>query len=283
MNTEEKWYFMKTKRNEKESILWQLPIIGSFKSMSYCIKTGDDQHFVIDGGDAPETEYLVDFINENLDGRVDAWFVTHPHRSHVGAFINILSRELVAVKKIIYSYHDPEVVVKHDRKNVAEIENFNNAIKASKITSLRVRNGDRLKIGKNIIKIISADNLESDRNYLNNTGLIYKFNFKTASVLFLGDAGIEASVALLSSFKDELKCDILQMSHHGYYGVSNELYNIISPDICLWPTRKEIWPDSSNILTSESQDIKNTYDYMCSLGVSEHYVSGIDGLSEIHF
>ncbi len=274
---------MSNKTNEKDCILWQLPIIGSFKSMSYCIKTADGQHFVIDGGDVPETEYLVQFINENLQGRVDAWFVTHPHKSHVGAFISILSGNLVSIKKIIYSYLDPEIVAKRDNSGVQEIENFNNAIKASKIPSLRVRNGDRLKIGKNIVKIICAEFLDSDRNYLNNIGVILKFNFKSASVLFLGDAGYEAGLALLSSFKDELKSDILQMSHHGYYGVSNELYSMISPDICLWPTRKEIWPDGTSILTSESQNIKSTYDYMCSLGVSEHYISGIDGLSEIHF
>lgn len=274
---------MTDKTNDKDCILWQLPIIGSFKSMSYCIKTADGQHFVIDGGDAPETEYLVQFINDNLQGRVDAWFITHPHKSHVGAFINIIGDKLLSVKKIIYSYLDPELVAKHDSSNVHEIEIFNSAIKASKIPSMRVRNGDRLKIGKNIVKIIGAEFLDSDRNYLNNIGVIFKFNFKSASVLFLGDVGYEAGVALLSSFKDELKSDILQMAHHGYYGVSNELYSMVSPDVCLWPTRKEIWPEGSKMLTSESQDIKATYDFMCSLGVSEHYVSGLDGLSEIHF
>ena len=274
---------MSNKTNEKDCTLWQLPIIGSFKSMSYCIKTADGQHFVIDGGDSPETEYLVQFINDNLQGRVDAWFVTHPHKSHVGAFINIIGEKLLSVKKIIYSYLDPEIVAKRDNSCVQDIENFNNAIKASKISSLRVRNGDRLKIGKNIVKIIGAESLDSDRNYLNNIGVIFKFNFKSASVLVLGDAGYEAGLSLLSTFKDELKSDILQMAHHGFYGVSHELYSMISPDICLWPTRKEIWPDGTNILTSESDDIKATYDHMCSLGVSEHYISGIDGLSEIHF
>lgn len=275
---------MSDKVNEKEYILWQLPIIGSFKSMSYCIKTADDQHFVIDGGDLPEAEYLLNFINEKLDGRVDVWFITHPHKSHAAAFIKILDDRAVTVKKIVYSYLDPEVISKYEPKTVSEVESFNNAIKLSRVPSVRVRNGDRLKFGRNIVKIIGAAALDSDRNFIDNTGVIYKFNFKTASVLFLGDAGYEAGISLMSSFKDELKCDILQMSHHGYYGVANELYSIISPDICLWPTRREIWPESSaKVLTSEGESIKNTYDYMCFLGVSEHYISGIHGLSEIHF
>ena len=263
--------------------LWQLPIIGSFKSMSYCIRTVDDQHFVIDGGDAPEAEYLTDFIKENLDGRVDAWFITHPHKSPAGAFIKILSSGVITVKKIVYSYMDPEVVAKYEPKAVADVEAFNNAIKLSKLPSVRVRNGDRLKLGKNIVKIIGAMGLDSVRNYINNSGVIYKFNFKTASVLFLGDAGVEAGMSLLSVFRDELKCDILQMAHHGYYGVSKELYTTISPSVCMWPTRKEIWPEVSTVLTSEAVDIKSTYDHMCSLGVSEHYISGIHGLSEINF
>lgn len=267
----------------KDYILWQLPIIGSFKSMSYCIKTPDNQHFVIDGGDAPEAEYLQEFINLNLDGRVDAWFITHPHRSHAGAFIKIVNSADIVIQKIVYSYLDPEIVAKLDPSHVTDVENFNNAIKLSKLPSVRVRNGDRLKLGKTIVKIICASNPESEHSYINNNGVIYKFNFKTASALFLGDIGREAGISLLASFKDELKADILQMAHHGYYGVSGELYEIISPDICLWPTRKEIWPDSSKPLTSESESIKETYEFMRSLGVTEHYVSGLDGLSEIRF
>ncbi|MBR5527976.1 MAG: hypothetical protein IKV97_03155 [Clostridia bacterium] len=272
---------MSNTTNANRCTLWQLPIIGSFKSMSYCIKTADDQHFVIDGGDAPEAEYLTSFINENFDGRVDAWFITHPHKSHVGAFIKVLSEGNVSVRKIVYSYLDPEVIAKHDPRGVSDVEAFNNAIKLSKLPSVRVRNGDRLKIGKSIVKIIGAVGLDSSRNYINNTGVIYKFNFKTSSVLFLGDAGQEAGLSLLTTFKDELKSDILQMSHHGFYGVSKELYATIAPSVCLWPTRKEIWPATTSVVTSEAEDVKNTYEYMCSIGVEEHYVSGIDGLSEI--
>ena len=273
---------MTANESKKENILWQLPIVGSFKSMSYCIRTADDLCFVIDGGDAPETDYLVDFINTHLDGKVDVWFITHPHKSHVGAFIKILNEGLVPVKKIIYSYLDPEVVARHELGRVPEVENFNAAVKQSKIPSVRVRNGDRLKLGKSIVKIIGVPAVDTSRNYINNLNVIYKFNFKTSSVLFLGDTGYEAGLALLTLFKDELKSDILQMAHHGYYGVSKELYAVIAPSVCLWPTRREIWPGTSKILTSEGEDISETYDFMCSRGVTKHYVAGIDGLTELH-
>lgn len=272
---------MAANESKKENILWQLPITGSFKSMSYCIRTADDLCFVIDGGDAPETDYLVDFIRTHLDGKVDVWFVTHPHKAHVGAFVRILNEGLVPVKKIVYAYLDPEVISHHEQSRLQELENFNAAIKLSKIPSVRVRNGDRLKLGKSIVKIICAPPTESSRNYINNAGVIYKFNFKTSSALFLGDVGYEAGLALLTSFKDELKSDVLQMSHHGYYGVSKELYAVIAPSVCLWPTRREIWPGTSKILTSESKDISEIYDFMCSRGVTKHYVAGIDGLTEL--
>lgn len=265
------------------NILWQLPIIDSFKSMSYCIKTSDGGHFVIDGGDAPEAEYLVNFINDNLDGRVDVWFITHPHKSHVGAFEKILADASVNVCKIVYAYHDPEFISKREPRGVNDVTAFNSAIKLSKIPSVRVKNGDRLKFGKCIVKTIIPETIETDRNYLNDRGVIYKFNFKNASLLFLGDVGKDASMSLLSIYDNELKCDILQMSHHGFYGVSNELYDIIAPQICLWPTRKEMWFQNSKLLTSEISAIKNTYEHMCSLGITEHYVAGVHGLSEIKF
>lgn len=268
---------------ETGNYLWQLPIVASFKSMSYCIKTADGSHFVIDGGDAAEAEYLENFINEQLDGRVDAWFITHPHKSHVGAFEKIIAESSVTVNKIVYSYHDPETVSKREPKSVNDVIAFNKAIKNSKIPSVRVKSGDRLKFGKCIVKIIVSESLESDRNHLNDRGVIYKFNFKTASILFLGDVGRDASFSLLSSYDNELKSDILQMAHHGYYGVSNELYDTISPNICLWPTRKEMWQSHATLLTNESKELESTYAHMCANGVEKHYVAGIDELTKIEF
>lgn len=264
--------------NGNESLLWQLPIIGSFKSMSYCIRTADNMSFVIDGGDLAEADYLADFIRTNLDGHVDAWFITHPHKAHAGAFIKILNEQSIPVKRIIYPYMDPEIVARYEQSRVQEIVDFNAAVKLSKIPSDRVRNGDRLKLGKSIVKVIAATDVETARNYVNNRGMIYKFNFKTSTVLFLGDIGYEAGLSLLSSFKDELKSDIVQMSHHGYYGVSKELYAVIAPSICLWPTRREIWPVTSRLLTGEGKDISTTYEYMRSIGVIEHHVAGVEGL-----
>lgn len=267
----------------KDNILWQLPAIGSFKSMSYCIRTTDGQHFIIDGGGIHEAQYLKEFIKLNLDGRVDAWFITHPHKSHAGAFVKLIESGEISVGKIIYSYLDPEIVNKYEQDGASDVKVFNNTVKLAKVSSVRVRNGDRLKLGKSIIKIISPQNLETTRNYLNNNSVIYKFNFKSKSILFLGDIDANAGTSLMTSYKDELKSDILQMSHHGYYGASNELYEIISPDICLWPTRKELWPDCSGTQTNESESIRSTYEFMQSLGITKHYISGIDGLTEIRF
>lgn len=262
----------------KETVLWQLPIAGSFKSMSYCVRASDDMHFVIDGGDAAEAEYLADFIRTELDGRVDAWFVTHPHKAHVGAFIKILTDGEISVKRIVYPYFDPEVVARYEQSRAQEIIDFNAAVKQSKIPSDRVRNGDRLKFGKSIVKVIAATDVETARNYVNNRGMIYKFNFKTSTVLFLGDVGHEAGLSLLGNFKDELKSDVVQMAHHGYYGVSKELYSVIAPSICLWPTRREIWPSTSRLMTGEGKDVAATYDYMRAIGVTEHHVAGVEGL-----
>ena len=54
---------------------------------------------VIDGGFESEAETLYAKLRE-LGGHVDAWFFTHPHDDHYGAFCRLL--EQVCGKRIIY-------------------------------------------------------------------------------------------------------------------------------------------------------------------------------------
>ena len=66
--------------------------------------------------------------------------------------------------------------------------------------------------------------------------MVIKMDINKKTVIFLGDTGVESGKKLLDTEKEKLKADIVQMAHHGQSGAEKEVYENISPSICLWPT-----------------------------------------------
>ncbi|MBQ6327898.1 MAG: MBL fold metallo-hydrolase, partial [Kiritimatiellae bacterium] len=61
---------------------------------------------VVDGGHFDDGEFLYGKLKE-LGGRVDLWFITHPHSDHYGALDTILRRfggEGISVGKLIFNF-----------------------------------------------------------------------------------------------------------------------------------------------------------------------------------
>ena len=58
------------------------------QSMFYTIKDTHRHFIVIDGGWTEDADMVRRIINNN-GGHVDAWFLTHPHADHIGAFCAI--------------------------------------------------------------------------------------------------------------------------------------------------------------------------------------------------
>ena len=129
-----------------------------------------------------------------------------------------------------------------------------------------------------MIRVFSAGDGEYTEDYVNNTSSVLKFNMFCTSILFLGDIMREGCISMLEKYKAELNCDIVQMATHGIRGALSEIYALATPDVCFWSTSREnTLPDSP-----EGETYRETRRLLEALGASEHYVSGIDGLSEIH-
>ena len=79
-------------------------------------------------------------------------------------------------------------------------------------------------------------------NSFNNSSVAYRVEMGGKRILFLGDMGWQAGEDFLANHtQEELKSDVLQMAHHGQRGVEEELYQEISPEVCLWPTPDWLW------------------------------------------
>ena len=109
-------------------------------------------------------------------------------------------------------------------------------------------------------------------NSINNSSVAYRLNINGKSALFLGDMGEEAGACLLADYTPEqLKSDIVQMAHHGQNGVSQEVYNAIRPEICLWAAPEWLWNNNHGSgFDSASYKTIETRMWMSLLDVSYH-------------
>lgn len=128
---------------------------------------------------------------------------------------------------------------------------INNGLKCFKNKEI-VSLNQRINIGKDKIEVLRTYNPKIKNNAGNNSSSIYKMTVKKNTLLFLGDLGIEGGEELLSLNKSSIKnMDYVQMAHHGQAGVSEDVYKIINPKYCMWPTTDWLWKNKDGIYKTD--------------------------------
>ena len=101
-------------------------------------------------------------------------------------------------------------------------------------------------------------------NYLrnvNDTSLVMRADFGQRRVLWTGDAMRETADLLCEQYAPEvLRCNVLQVAHHGYWGGSDALYRTVDPEVVLWPC-PDFWfqalhKEECNRYLTESPNVK---------------------------
>ena len=108
-------------------------------------------------------------------------------------------------------------------------------------------------------------------NSFNNSSVAYRVEMGGKRILFLGDMGWQAGEDFLANHtQEELKSDVLQMAHHGQRGVEEELYQEISPEVCLWPTPDWLWDNvQDGVAGAGSYKTPIVRGWMVTLGVKK--------------
>ncbi len=229
---------------------------------------------VIDGGWDIDADHLSDVIRSK-GGHVSAWFVTHPHSDHVGALVKILNNpdRKITIDNVYYSLADQSWYDKVESSRSLLVTDLRSALSTLPAASLHtVKKGDEIQVGSIKVKVLNNPYL-LDVTSVNNSSVAYKFFLNNVSILVLGDMGPEAGKLLLEETSAaDLKSDIVQMSHHGQYGVSREVYAAIKPQIALWPCPLWLWNnDNGSGIGSGDWKTLETRKWMEELGVKVNY------------
>jgi len=261
----------------------------TISQMFGCVVQSNDKTIVIDGGACGDETQLINFLQEKANGHVDAWFFTHPHHDHIGAFCMLQKQEVnIKVDSIYHCFpsfgmlKERELRTTHETALWEILENVFQEKYKDKVHILQ-RN-EKFRFSDFSIEVLRVYNPNILPNFINNSSAVFLVKSPNNKILILGDLGAEGGAELMDMYTSEdLFADYTQMSHHGQCGCSKEFYEYIKPKRCIWPSPQWLWDnDNGGGFNTGPWQTVQTRQWMEELRVQEHYVEK-DGIVNISF
>ncbi len=271
---------------KKSAQLYQISPDKCMLMNCYVIKTQNDKLIVIDGGGVATREKTSGYLYKELQRisgkevpEIEAWFLSHMHDDHVTEFCMIGKDKdkPIKVNKVYFNFPKYEYFEKVESSKFAYLykdvkEAYDNMFgegEFSKCEGKTAFEGDVIAIDGIMIEIMLTYKEDPFPIRINDTSMIFRVTIEGQTILFLGDAHLLQGDQLLLKYGMSIKSDIVQMSHHGQGGVSEDVYKAINPTLCLWPSPDWVFDDwNGNLTTFETRK------WMEDLGVKYHLITG---------
>lgn len=229
--------------------LWQYEIDHSLIDCGMCIivRCKDGSFFVIDSAhmySVNDDIRIVEFLKKMNGGRkpvVAGWFFSHSHEDHIAKFLDIVEYHSGEIDIQAVYYNFPPVDHRDcghwGECNKAMAIRFENVLaEHPEIKKYTLHSGQKFYI-KNLEFTVLCTHEDVYPNTIkdyNNSSTSLMMTAEGCKVLFPGDSAVESDKVIVRRFGDYLKCDIVQVSHHGHTGTSPEFYRLANADCALF-------------------------------------------------
>lgn len=249
--------------------------------MSLVVHTAEGNAIIIDGGQREDLPLL----RELVAGRpVKAWIMTHPHLDHINAFIRAMEEEDSALmpEKVYYNFPTLEFVERTEPSEAWTLRDFLKIEPKIHDRAIILREGDKFSVDELNFTVLQAyeDNdpivpaRPTDQNSTcNENSMVFMMESPNKKVLILGDTGPLGGDRLYERHMNDLKCDIVQMAHHGHSGVGVEVYLMASPEACIWNCPEWLYNEPIKLWKERMWGTMMQRKWMEMLGVKTHYVA----------
>ena len=210
--------------------------------MGYVIETEHKHYILIDGGDCKQdAEQMFDLLEDLAPAKphVDLWIITHPHGDHTNAIKAYAEdpalRARADVDAVCFSAPD-------DVPFGGEVQTLHRVVETLGCREITPAAGDVIDVDGTVIRFYFTwkDHTHFDRvTTFNDLSLIFSVTGRHKRAMFIGDSCSEGPRFVYKSFAEhpeELKCDVLQVAHHGLDGGDIPFYKAVDAQIVLVPT-----------------------------------------------
>ena len=202
---------------------------------------------MVDGGNTADSEFLYGTLR-SLGGKVDTWFVTHAHVDHFRALQGILERPNaggIGIGRLVYSFPTPEWIAKcaREKRSAEALEIFLKVISGSGVKVETPKMNGVYDFGEGMSFECLNSFVDSIWiNGVNNSSICYRVANGGKTLLVTGDLGVQGGNWMLKYVPHgKIKADVVFLAHHGQNGVDRSFYEVVKPEICVWPTPIHVW------------------------------------------
>lgn len=223
--------------------------------MSYIIDTPDGKTVVIDGGWSNEKYMGLDAqeiyrLLSERGKRVDLWLITHAHTDHFGALRFLLKTQKpfdLDIRDLRFDFPPVQWLETVETGYYAcPVADFLQLVQEAKIPVTPLKRGDRISVGGITVEVLCDASTYQKYRSINDTTSVLRVSFPKRDLLFLGDIGAERARDLLSECPhSKLRCDIVQMAHHGQGGADRAFYEVVQPKVCLYTAPDWLWDNDA--------------------------------------
>lgn len=244
--------------------------LRSGEEMGYILRLADGRFIIIDGGNSNSgtEDEIYSFLKRHAPDaehiEIAAWFITHAHIDHCGGMIEF------AKKYASDSSFSIQCVMFNPCESAEQMEycsSVRNELCAAltayypDVPIYKPLTGQLFTFGKTTIEILytmsdflpntiayEPDGKGGDYNVMTTVSIIDIDSTADLGDRFfvMGDTTTVACNEMSKRYGDAMKCDFVQVSHHGHSPLPTglncrrnnatiEIYDFIDPDIALWP------------------------------------------------
>ena len=251
---------------------------GAAYGMSYVFTLSDGSYLIYDGGLWGDADHLIEFLesnNKRQDGKVTvaAWVMTHAHDDHYECLKTVLEKfsDKLDIEKFVFNEAKEEYFTTQkafDDFLTTKIYELSEG-KFSNLEYVRLHTGQKIAVRDCVIEAMFTheDIYPTMIDGMNATSLVTKVYLGGQTFMFLGDDEGESDDILPKMHSKAWKSDFVQVTHHGYSGGTDELYDLISPEYALWPTAQYFyncvkegkWEKSHSVYVIENLNVKEAF------------------------
>lgn len=218
--------------------------------MCLMVQCPDHSFFVVDSGhyfQMNDNDRIHKFMRERTpEGQkivINGWFITHAHTDHISKLMDFLKYNTDDV--IIEGFYQNILPGEYDygSDNHEELEFAEKLFKALEeypAPVYKLHSGMRFYIRNLAFDVLCnhEDIFPEHITDYNDSSTVLMMEAEGTRVFIPGDAAMVSDKVLKERYGDWLKCDVVQIAHHGHTGLSAECYSLLSADAAIFPVTR---------------------------------------------
>lgn len=218
---------------------------GRQNGMSYIVKLDDGSFMVFDGGDQRCIDLFMSTIESLADDKdnivIAAWVITHLHNDHAYMLRDLALRpelvERITVERFIWN-RPSDLQINNSGASI-EIADaiYEGMLKFEGAQIYTARAGQVFYIRNAVYTVYSTSELLEPfvMGSYNDACVVGLLEIDGRRMFFPGDSDRTQTKNLVALYGEELRCDVLQVIHHGHNGGDTTSYKLFDPITVLWP------------------------------------------------